>query len=354
MLDTGVRFCSWGYSRSRLHTGSSDGVLKVWDIFRATHDAHVMDVATFNSGIMSGAFNGDHSSLLIGEVNGSINVLQVGAESLALKNVESFRLEPADFAYNQKPTSQQTVEATSGIAASHSLLEDKRIELRPLGGLPIRQAVKGENYNGPYDYAPDALPLKARARQFQEKMEVANLKHQCQLPLCKDSAKHFAVEELIDSGRATDRIPQTMRDQLAEGANGSMITGMIKCSHCGGLARPRDDDTQQESFPLCERCGFACFRCGETIKLAPTIEKVSCRKCGLDWEVGALGYQLLPSDKNRMEDIIKHLPSGVATVEAVAAEPYTTTGGLDDLGDLLHLVKEYHHSLWEDRPRAVF
>ena len=73
--DTGIRFMSWGLNGSYLYTGSSDGLIKQWNPFLAEEDALIRDVATFDSGIMTGSFSPDYSNLLIGLCKGSVQVL---------------------------------------------------------------------------------------------------------------------------------------------------------------------------------------------------------------------------------------------------------------------------------------
>jgi WD40 repeat protein len=332
LSDTGVRFCAWNYDRSQLHTGASDGVVKVWDIFRSPKDAFVKDSGRFNSGVYSGAFNIDFSSLLIGEINGSLNVLEAGKEHS--KNVEQFQFKPA--LEQDSASVSSSGDENIGIKAGKALRKSKQIKFRALGGLPMRQAVQGKKYVGPYDGAADADDLRARATEFQSRMKVANPENLCQIPHCRDAAFRATAEEDGDSGRSLDRIPQTLR-QTNE-VQSKMITGMMKCSHCGSPARPRLSELEQVLFPLCERCGFSCFRCEERVKVSVDAKKIHCRACDLTWDVGVLGYELIHSK-------VKSKSKVSATKEA-----HADADGLGDMGDLLHLVEEYHQSLWQDRP----
>ncbi|KUJ08635.1 WD40 repeat-like protein [Mollisia scopiformis] len=74
--DTGVKFAAWGRSSNRLYTGSSDGVVKAWDITRPTADALVRDVLRAASGISCGIFSADFSKLLIGDGAGHLHLIQ--------------------------------------------------------------------------------------------------------------------------------------------------------------------------------------------------------------------------------------------------------------------------------------
>ncbi|KAH0537151.1 hypothetical protein FGG08_006021 [Glutinoglossum americanum] len=92
--DTGVRFTQWGPTSDRLYTGSSDGMIKSWNIKRATEDVLVADVANIRSIVMSGAFSPDHSRLLVGDGKGSVHVLMTGMDDGG--QVEKMKFEPAE------------------------------------------------------------------------------------------------------------------------------------------------------------------------------------------------------------------------------------------------------------------
>ncbi|KAI7129898.1 hypothetical protein KC317_g13361, partial [Hortaea werneckii] len=157
LADTGVRFLSWGATSSRLYSGSSDGVVKVWNPYRATSGALVKDVATFQTAIMSGAFNHDFRDLLIGEECGRLNLLQVDARGDA--DMQSAR--PQRFKLHHAPKPQRAHSEISGKAAGDELLQSRKIITRPMGALPKWQAVQGPNYDGPYAIAPRETWLQA-------------------------------------------------------------------------------------------------------------------------------------------------------------------------------------------------
>ncbi|KAI7344681.1 WD40 repeat-like protein [Hortaea werneckii] len=157
LADTGVRFLSWGATSSRLYSGSSDGVVKVWNPYRATGGALVKDVATFQTAIMSGAFNHDFRDLLVGEECGRLNLLQVDARSDG--DTQSAR--PQRFKLQNAPRPQRDHREVSGKVAGDELLQSRRIITRPMGALPKWQAVQGPNYDGPYAIAPRETWLQA-------------------------------------------------------------------------------------------------------------------------------------------------------------------------------------------------
>ncbi|KAF2767325.1 hypothetical protein EJ03DRAFT_329350 [Teratosphaeria nubilosa] len=143
LADTGVRFLSWGATSSRLYSGSSDGVVKVWDPYSSPGNALVKDVATFQTAIMSGAFNHDFRDLLVGEECGRINLLSLGHDD------EDGSARPSTkFKLHRAPEPQKT--EAPPFAAAQELLDTKQIIFRPIGSMPIRQAVQGPNYRGPY------------------------------------------------------------------------------------------------------------------------------------------------------------------------------------------------------------
>ncbi|KAF2085739.1 WD40 repeat-like protein [Saccharata proteae CBS 121410] len=317
VFDTGIRFCSWGHSRNRLYTGSSDGVLKSWNLYNSPNDVFVSDIVTLNSGIMSGAFSPDYSSLLLGEVNGSINVLEVGNADRSIRDAQPLKFEPADSttAANNTSTTQPTPDEDedSGVKTASTLLSTGAMTLRPMGSLPIRQAVQGPNYTGPHDHASDADILRARAAAFQKTFEATG--EQCTLPSCRAAATNTITdEESGDSGRSADRIPDSLRSSSTR-ARGMSITaavgvaGKIPCAnaHCGNFSRPRlhedVDDTGTTSSSLagglCERCAFTCFRCGKTAHVHDDAEFVSCSFCLRIWRADCLGYRLLEYQEGR-------------------------------------------------------
>ena len=165
IADTGVRFLSWGATSSRLYTGSSDGVVKVWNPYRSSENAHIKDVAKFDSAVMSGAFSPDDRDLLIGEDQGRLNLLSVGCKDKAVR-------------------AMQRLDLHSAIAPAHAaderlaseLIKSRQIELRPMGGLPVRQAVQGPNYDGPY-LAPSIKDTNNAEDEYQRVLDKQSEAH---------------------------------------------------------------------------------------------------------------------------------------------------------------------------------
>jgi len=295
ITDTGVRFLSWGENATRLYSGSSDGVVKVWDVTRAEENTFIKDLITTDSGIMSGAFSADYSKLLLGEVNGSVNVLEVGRDDTSLKDAEKLRYMPYQDDEQGDVTEDMARPAPdSGIAEANHFLETDQIQIVPMGSLPISQAIQGRNYAGPFDQSSDAPFLRTQAQIFQQSLIVPP-GPQCNIPTCKETAPTITSEEIGDSGRSLDRVPDELRRQWKTDVSTlRLVPGKAKCTSCGRPARPLvgdDVDARDKQSALCERCSFSCFRCGASNALEPATTTLSCATCGGVWDIGALGYE---------------------------------------------------------------
>jgi WD40 repeat protein len=357
-LDSGVGFCSWGENRTRLYTGSSDGVVKVWDITQAY--PYVKDILTLDSGVICGSFSpGDKSSLLLGEVNGSVTLLDVGRADKALKDVPKFQLIDADPVtyYTDMPIElEQCNESSvdSGVAAAKASLKKGELQIRRLGNLPIRQAVQGPKYHGPYDSAPDAVALRRDAIAFQQRM--ANItSNECTIPECASSTALLSYEEQGDSGRSVDRIPDQLRKETGTTLKGTFKPGYVKCTSCEAPARMRVSEGAQDNEHLCERCDFSCFRCGNRAVVSKESDVVWCLHCGIDWAIGALGYRVLRKRKDATWMDVDGKSSFQRQV--VAADPSLSKvleAQLQDELDEVEDLANYYHSLWIDRPKSPF
>lgn len=303
-VDTGIRFLSWGDDRNRLFTGSSDGVVKCWNPYRSDEEKHVRDVATFNSAIMSGAFSPDYCSLLIGEDTGRLNILSIGNEHKSNAQMTSLRVQTAEI-----PETQE-----SYTSAANALVRSGQIKFKPMGTLPIRQAVQGSKYSesGIYQTDTEAPTLRANAAKLQEKLLRTRLQRKSEFQAnphyalspctldCAYNPTNLEDDELKETGRSRDRIPDNLRNpHLLSGLN-AQIQGLVaKCVKCGNLARPADSDdkTNSDAKPLCEKCRFACFRCSQPARVSGRGRVVECLACGLAWRAGVLGYDLIRDGK---------------------------------------------------------
>lgn len=74
--DSGVKFAAWGQSINRLYTGSSDGVVKVWDVTRPAGHVFVRNILEAQGGIACGVFSWDHTQLVLGDATGHLHLIR--------------------------------------------------------------------------------------------------------------------------------------------------------------------------------------------------------------------------------------------------------------------------------------
>ncbi|KAH7112160.1 Rik1-associated factor 1 [Dendryphion nanum] len=355
--DTGVRYLEWGENATRLYTGSSDGVVKVWDVVRSPDDVFIRDLITADSGIMSGAFSRDYSRLVLGEVNGSVNVLEVSRSDCAWKNMDKFKYisyqgEDTEFHFNIHETEPTySLPDSSFKVASDSITSGQMVTV-PFGNFPFRQTVQGPKYAGPYDSGVDAPHLRELALEFQlSHMRTATTDLQCTLPNCLDNLVKVTNEDIGDSGKSADRIPDQLRKQWEiPGSDRIVVSGKSSCASCGRPARPLDFVDDIDTVILCERCSFACFRCGAHNEIHPETEKITCVGCKRQWDIGVLGYEC--SEEGRLRTTrIANIPS----LKGYERDLFTDeSNSWDDatFGDDMNALTDYYYSLAIDRPES--
>lgn len=326
-VDTGIRFLSWGGDRTSLFSGSSDGVVKCWNPYRADEDKHIRDVAKFQSAVMSGAFSPDNCSLLIGEDASRLNLLTIGNREddgeEEKSATERFTVHESFSVRHQasNPTGQDDDAKT----LTKQLVESERIVFRPMGALPLRQAVQGPNYNGPYSKDPEARQLRDKAACFQERALWSYEKHKklversdhvepCTLDCNYRSSnddEHLPESTSFgggggggadDAGPFLDRKPFALREPLRPGLEAQKRGLNAVCSHCGFAARADDgasgSGSVSGSMPpsLCAKCRFPCLRCARPVTVSRRVRALECDHCGLCWRIGVLGYEVLNDD----------------------------------------------------------
>ncbi|KAM0199962.1 hypothetical protein ACHAPI_003062 [Fusarium lateritium] len=74
--DTGVKFTAWSTTLDRFYTGSSDGVVKVWNV-RRLKKPFVRDIFTAAGPIAWGGFSPDNSKLAVGDATGRCFILSL-------------------------------------------------------------------------------------------------------------------------------------------------------------------------------------------------------------------------------------------------------------------------------------
>ncbi|KAL8972030.1 MAG: hypothetical protein Q9183_000769 [Haloplaca sp. 2 TL-2023] len=151
-VDAGVMLSIWGSSDKDpiFYTGSSDGVIKAWDIRRSSDDAWIRDVASLSAGIQSGAMSPDGTHMLVGDAVGGVHVLSAAPFGQGEEQYSGSRYvtDPITFqpAKGPNPDDQSDNPGTEGIQAAKELLESGRLEVHDIFG-----AGKGPNYDGPFD-----------------------------------------------------------------------------------------------------------------------------------------------------------------------------------------------------------
>lgn len=78
--DTGVKFCAWGNTLDRFYTGSSDGVVKVWNVRTSGKKPLVRNLLEVPGPVSFGQFSPDRSKLVIGDASGRVFYLSVDDE----------------------------------------------------------------------------------------------------------------------------------------------------------------------------------------------------------------------------------------------------------------------------------
>jgi hypothetical protein len=76
--DSGVKFAAWGRTCDRFYTGSSDGVVKAWNIRAPPGQAFIRDVISLSGGVSTGKFSPDFSNLILGDSTGKVHLLSFG------------------------------------------------------------------------------------------------------------------------------------------------------------------------------------------------------------------------------------------------------------------------------------
>ncbi|KAK4156695.1 hypothetical protein C8A00DRAFT_12432 [Chaetomidium leptoderma] len=77
--DVGVKFTAWGTTPDRFYTGSSDGVVKVWNV-RSSSRPLVRNLLEAPAPITAGMFCPDKSRLVVGDASGRVFMLSINEE----------------------------------------------------------------------------------------------------------------------------------------------------------------------------------------------------------------------------------------------------------------------------------
>ena len=151
--DTGVCLSLWGPEGMLYYTGSSDGIVKAWDIRRHPVDVHIRDVAHVGAAIQNGAFSPDFSHMLVGDADGGIHILSSAPCASRLSDgsdddrivEEPITLIRAPDGSGKRLDSSDDNPGTEGIMAAKELVDSWQLEIHPDFGVG-----KGTNYIGPW------------------------------------------------------------------------------------------------------------------------------------------------------------------------------------------------------------
>ena len=149
--DTGVRLSAWGPEGCLYYSGSSDGMVKSWDIRRHPADVLVQDVAHMGAAIQDGAFSPDFSHLLIGDADGGIQILSCAPSARTTLEydidnrdvIEEMAFTRAPDGSGKRLNTDDDNPGTEGIEAAQALVQSGQIDVHPTFG-----PVQGKNYVG--------------------------------------------------------------------------------------------------------------------------------------------------------------------------------------------------------------
>lgn len=305
-VDTGVRFLSWGVNHTSLFSGSSDGVVKLWNPYLSQEDCSVKDVIRLNSAVMAGSFSPNFEKLLIGEDHKTLTLLEIGhgtEDDEGSGDVAARRL------FEYIPT-KPNIESIDERSKHQEMLDSGEIIFAHGGSLPIRQAVQGPNYHKfhhPSISTQDQAELYARAAVFQnglwhqrnrwkklEKKLGKPIITPCQLDCDYKPSDNDPNGPVEDNERSFGRIPDNLSNPSKQSI-GTFIRSS-NCIECGTSIKSKNTDTTA----LCEACGFDCLHCGKPAQVDFKAYKVVCEHCSGTWSIGCLGYDVLES--NHAED----------------------------------------------------
>ena len=185
--DTGVMMSLWGLGGTLFYTGSSDGMVKAWDIRRHPADVLIRNVAQFEAGVQSGAFSPDGTNLLVGDADGGFHILSsapCGPRDPKYEGTEGpINLVRAQDGSGLKLEGDDDDPGTEGRETGRELIESGQLDLHPEFGV-----TRGQYYHGPYArdsrkpgsepnkigrLLPEYAKLQAFSREGEERPDIA-------------------------------------------------------------------------------------------------------------------------------------------------------------------------------------
>jgi hypothetical protein len=100
--DVGVKFTAWGTTPDRFYTGSSDGVVKVWNV-RSLDKPLVRNLLEAPAPITAGMFSPDKSRLVVGDASGRVFVLSIQEEKEQPQSVTKILVPGGGFKTIRRP-----------------------------------------------------------------------------------------------------------------------------------------------------------------------------------------------------------------------------------------------------------
>ncbi|KAL9614378.1 MAG: hypothetical protein Q9167_001107 [Letrouitia subvulpina] len=168
-VDAGVMLSLWGMGGSRFYTGSSDGVVKAWDINRAPEDVWIKDVAQLPAGVQSGALSKDGVNMIVGDAIGGVHIFSAAPceTGTGSDDDEDGATLPIRFIHAEEPKAFDDNPGREGIEAAELLLKANKVCVTERFGV----------VDGPYFpslYSDDLAPktgfkeilLKERRQEF--------------------------------------------------------------------------------------------------------------------------------------------------------------------------------------------
>jgi WD40 repeat protein len=194
--DTGVKFTAWSTTLDRFYTGSSDGVVKVWNV-RRLKNPFVRNILAATGPIAWGGFSPDNSKLAIGDATGRCFILSVDERDVPESHVRTL-LDNTRLIRRPMPLIPHPEPAPPGTATDDDDMQiDSEVEdaeetyprrtyldtgLLKLTGNPVIGAVQGPRYMSSNLFRREAhlngdpsAPLLAEFERLQKDSEAASI-----------------------------------------------------------------------------------------------------------------------------------------------------------------------------------
>ncbi|KAF5018272.1 hypothetical protein F66182_9757 [Fusarium sp. NRRL 66182] len=193
--DTGVKFTAWNTTLDRLYTGSSDGVIKVWNV-RRQKKPFVRDILTAPGPVAWGGFSPDNSKLAIGDATGRCFILSTDEDDMPESHFLTLpgttrRLrrpkpliphpepDPPGAATDEDMTDSELSDADISLYTRRTYLDSHQLKLTRN---PVIGAVQGPRYASTNLFRRDAhlnqdpsAPLLADFERLQKDSEAASI-----------------------------------------------------------------------------------------------------------------------------------------------------------------------------------